>query len=793
MYKVRVGVSVQATAVAARKRVHTDPAPTTADPQKFKRPRHGHSQLLSPDILPDILLGQPAVALQPSQRPCSPKPDPSVPPASPLRAARMPMQLPSGVISDHQPGGCTQSQASAGPGASNQGQGIAASFSEHTTNRAEVQDGSPEDDQPSSSSRLQARGISLRAERSAQLSHAIAAKPLEVPGLAQVPEQASRDPASSAPSAPGACKPVRPPPTLQQLGLSDASAAKPLAVPGLAQLPDQANTGSALSAPSAPGACRTPKSPPTQQPLGLSDAEAAKQAAQPTSAQAAGMSSPEQLKAAMTQLSRASAEQILRSPISLSPPSPSSAPEGTASDTAAGTSGRHTSSNQYQASLEASRPPSPVRSPKSPPSRTMNPQQQPEQPDQLQMECIPPGLGPLASTSNPITTSAPCKTPPSAGSGAQQSKLQDDAPQCSMCDLNLTTSGSRQINASTSLEICSACANSLAKAGMVLTVPSASDYREGLAQLACALAEAADADQMSVAEQLQLLEDQQEPEVNKFCQHIQQKLRLVGPLAAAELQEKKTQVQVESAQASSTAAAAGAKQGDVQAGAGSTGLDVAVPEQQEQQQEDTADDTGRSSGGASAAAAGGSNKGSAEALQKSRGRADNVFQRIHVRCVQVHQRKQTVSSGWMKVVCTSRALAAAAAGKLSAEGLLQTVAPWLKHRSPPSALLDLQVLTLVFLAEDDKGLMVMGFAELYLVLPHAKFPGLCGAGTHTVLHYLETTGVAPEVKEKPMEGYLRRALSEGMLVSMASALKDLGAGTMYINPSPPSGSVLAYH
>ena len=737
---------------AARKRVLQEAvtseelASATAGMQKLKRHRHTPSQLL-PDLPQHPDAGQPAEPAEPSQLP---RLDLTAPSAAPLGAASKPMCLPSGDTSGHQPGGCTQSQASAGTGGSDQGEGIAASFSEHTTSRAEVEDGSPEDGQPSSSSELQARHISLRAAHSAQLC--------------------------------------------------SSGAPKPLAVPGLAQLPDQANTGSALSAPSAPGACRIPNPPLTLQSSSSSDAKAAKQAGQLTSAQAAGMPSREQLKAAMTQLSRASAEQIPPSPVSPPPPSPSSPPEGTAGDAAADTSGRHTSSNQYPvpgpggwASLEASRPPAPVPSPKSPPSIRMDLQQQPEQPDQLQMEPIPLGLDPLASASTSVTAGPLRKTPPSAGPVVQQSGLQDDAPQCSMCELNLKTIGSRQINPSTSLEICTACANNLATSGMVLTVASATDYREGLAKVACALAEAADADQTSVAEQLQLLEDQQDPEVATFCQHIQQKLRQVGPSAAAELQEKKRQEHVESAQASSTAAAAGAKQGVVQAGAGSTGVGVAVPEQEEQQQEDTADENGRSSGSASAAAAGGSNKGDAEGLQKSRGRADDVFQRIHVRCVQVHRRKQTVSSGWMKLVCASRALAAAAAEKPSAEGLLQTAAPWLKHRSPPSALLDLQVLTLVFLAEDDKGLMVVGFAELYLVLPHAKFPGLCGAGTHTVLHYLETTGVAPEVKGKPMEGYLRRALSEGMLVSMASALKDLGAGTMYINPSPPSVSVLAYH
>jgi hypothetical protein len=319
-----------------------------------------------------------------------------------------------------------------------------------------------------------------------------------------------------------------------------------------------------------------------------------------------------------------------------------------------------------------------------------------------------------------------------------------------MCDGVLTTTSVMHINGATTLHVCGACTSSLPRGTLHLTTRASAEYFEKLAELGKVVVGAGG---RPVSQQLQELQDQLDPSVAKFCHDTEEQLRKVGPAAAVQLFQEKLKGQVGQAKASACAAEPVAEQ---------------------------------DAGGAESAA--GSSQPAKGKLEGTQGRADEVFSRIHVRCVEVRQRKQQVSGSWVQAVCTSRCLEAAAAESPQAEELRRTMMPCLKSTAPKSALLVVEVLTLVFLAEDDEGLLVLGFAEVDLVLPHAEVPGLCGAGTHTVLHYYETTGIAPVMDGRCVEGHLRRAFSEGVLVSLAGVLRELGAVTMWINPSPPAVS-----
>jgi hypothetical protein len=110
--------------------------------------------------------------------------------------------------------------------------------------------------------------------------------------------------------------------------------------------------------------------------------------------------------------------------------------------------------------------------------------------------------------------------------------------------------------------------------------------------------------------------------------------------------------------------------------------------------------------------------------------------------------------------------------------------------------LEIQEVMLVFWAEDDDGLLVLAWAELELVLQHKQLPGLCGAGTHAVLHFWETTGAAPVIGRVKTSGSSRRAFSLAAIVGIADALHHHGAHTIGINPSPPEvsySSMVLYH
>jgi hypothetical protein len=319
----------------------------------------------------------------------------------------------------------------------------------------------------------------------------------------------------------------------------------------------------------------------------------------------------------------------------------------------------------------------------------------------------------------------------------------------------MSTSGNTRFDPATSLEICNKCCSQLPKGVLHLSAPCSDEYHKKLRKHAQTVVGAAG---RPSAEKLQALQDQQGPAVTSFCHAAEKLLREVGPAAAATLIQD---------------------QSKEQAGHGKASAAEPVEPVAEQ-------------GAGVAGAAGPSSQAGKLMLDKKAGRAQEVFSRLHVRCVEMRKREQEVSGSWVQAVCTSRCLEAAAAESPQADELRRTMMPCLKSKDPKSELLDVEVLTLVFLAEDDEGLLIVGFAELFFILPHAEVPGLCGAGTHTVLHYFETTGVAPIMDGVRMEGALRRAFSEGILVSLAGALRELGAATLYINPSPAAVSVFLH-